>query len=69
MQAYPSTGASSIRRIHQQWDRVKEGVLENTPTLTWAYTRTFKERGKRDIGNSIDIHGFSINPGGGMLFI
>jgi hypothetical protein len=27
-------------------DRVKKGVLVNTPTFTWAYTRTFKERGR-----------------------
>jgi hypothetical protein len=26
----------------------KKEVLVNTPTLTWAYTRTFKERGRRD---------------------
>jgi hypothetical protein len=29
-------------------DRVK-GVLVNTPTLAWAYTGTFKERGRRDL--------------------
>jgi hypothetical protein len=23
-------------------------VLVNTPTLTWAYTRTLKEKGRRD---------------------
>jgi hypothetical protein len=26
----------------------------NTPTFTWAYTRTFKERGNREIHNSMD---------------
>jgi hypothetical protein len=46
-------------------DRLK-GVLVNTPTLTWTYTRTFlKERGKRDIRNSID-NAFQCN---GMLFV
>jgi hypothetical protein len=25
-----------------------KGVLVNTPTLTWAYTRTLKEKGRRD---------------------
>jgi hypothetical protein len=24
----------------------------NTPTFTWAYTRTFEERGKKEIRNS-----------------
>jgi hypothetical protein len=51
----------ACRRIHPQMlntsaestssgiDRVKEGVLVNTPTsLIWPYTRTFEERGKRD---------------------
>ncbi len=31
----------------------------NTPTFTWAYTRTLKEGGKREICNSIDIGSFS----------
>jgi hypothetical protein len=31
--------------IHQL--KSKKGVLVNTPTITWAYTRTFKEKGKR----------------------
>jgi hypothetical protein len=35
-------------------DRVKRVSLVNTPTFTWAYTRTFKERGKREIRNSVD---------------
>jgi hypothetical protein len=26
----------------------------NTPTLAWAYTRTFKEWGKEEILNSVD---------------
>jgi hypothetical protein len=26
----------------------------NTPTFTWTYTRTFKEKGKREIRNSMD---------------
>jgi hypothetical protein len=39
-------------------DRVKKGVLVNTPTFTWAYTRTFKERGKKEIRNSIDVSSF-----------
>jgi hypothetical protein len=38
-------------------DRVK-GVLVNTPIFTWAYTRTLKERGKREIRNLIDIGSF-----------
>ncbi len=38
-------------------DRVK-GVLVNTPTFTWAYTRTFKERGKWEIRNSADVGSF-----------
>jgi hypothetical protein len=38
-------------------DREK-GVLVNTPTFTWAYTRTFKERGKKEIRNSIDVSSF-----------
>jgi hypothetical protein len=25
----------------------KKGVLVNTPTLTWEYTRTFKGKGKK----------------------
>jgi hypothetical protein len=36
-------------------DKGKKGVLVNTPTLSWAYTRTLKERGKEEICNSIDI--------------
>jgi hypothetical protein len=37
-------------------DKGKKGVLVNTPTLSWAYTRTLKERGeKREICDSIDI--------------
>jgi hypothetical protein len=43
-------------------DRVK-GVLVNTPTFTWAYTRTFKERAKREIRNSMDTGSFSIEKG------
>jgi hypothetical protein len=38
----------------------KKGVLVNTPTLTWMYTRTFKERGKK-IRYSIDISTVSSN--------
>jgi hypothetical protein len=26
----------------------EKGVLVNTPIFTWAYTRTFEERGRRD---------------------
>jgi hypothetical protein len=37
----------------------KKGVLVNTPTLAWAYTRTFKERGREEILNSVDIGSFS----------
>jgi hypothetical protein len=33
----------------------KWGVLVNTPTLTWMYTRTFKERREEEIRNSTDI--------------
>jgi hypothetical protein len=36
-------------------DKGKKGVLVNTPTLSWAYTRTLKGRGKEEICNSIDI--------------
>ncbi len=32
----------------------------NTPTFTWAYTRTFKERGKGEFRNSIDIGSFPV---------
>jgi hypothetical protein len=39
-------------------DRVK-GVLVNTPTFTWAYTRKFKERGKGEIRNSMDTGSFT----------
>jgi hypothetical protein len=31
-----------------RWDRKNE-VLVNIPTLTWAYTRTFKEKGNAAI--------------------
>ena len=39
---HPSTEEFNYTRR----DRVKE-VLVNTPTFTWAYTRTLKERGKK----------------------
>jgi hypothetical protein len=61
-----STVAPSIRwRVeYTRRDRVK-GVLVNTPTFTWAYTRAFKERGKGEIRNSMDTGSFT----NGMLFI
>jgi hypothetical protein len=31
----------------------------NTLTFTWAYTRTFKEKGGEEIRNSIEIGGSS----------
>jgi hypothetical protein len=37
----------SIVESSNRQDR-KKGVLVNTPTLAWVYTRTFKERGRRD---------------------
>jgi hypothetical protein len=30
-------------------DKGKKGVLVNTPTLSWAYTRSLKGRGKEEI--------------------
>ncbi len=32
-----------------------KGVLVNTPTLAWAYTRTFEQKGEEGIYNLIDI--------------
>jgi hypothetical protein len=40
---HPSTEELNYTRR----DRVKKGVLVNTPTLAWAYTRTYKERGRK----------------------
>jgi hypothetical protein len=39
-----------IHRCSNESSRLdrKKGVLVNTPTLTWAYTWTFKERERRD---------------------
>jgi hypothetical protein len=39
-----STGVPSTESSRQD---KKKGVLVNTPTLTWAYTWTFKEREKK----------------------
>jgi hypothetical protein len=39
---------------YTRWDK-KEEILVNTPTLTWMYTRTFKERREEEIRNSTDI--------------
>jgi hypothetical protein len=33
----------------------KKGVLMNTPTLTWVYKRTFKEKGIEEICDSIRL--------------
>jgi hypothetical protein len=33
----------------------EKGVLVNTPTLAWAYTRTFEQKGEEGIFNLIDI--------------
>jgi hypothetical protein len=47
---HPSTSVPSHRKVESTPGRMigKMGVLVNTPTLTWAYTRTFKERQRRD---------------------
>jgi hypothetical protein len=46
---HPSTSVPSHRKVESTPGRIgKMGVLVNTPTLTWAYTRTFKERQRRD---------------------
>jgi hypothetical protein len=45
----------------------KKGALVNTPTLTWVYTRTFKERVRRARNSTTGIGSF-FNPNG-MLFI
>jgi hypothetical protein len=55
-----STGAPSVEELipppSSRWDRKKE-VLMNTPTLTWAYTRTFKEKGNA----AIKLHAVNLN--------
>ncbi len=48
-------------------DRVKKGVLVNTPTFTWAYTRMLKERGKREIRITRLTSVVSSNEMGGFL--
>jgi hypothetical protein len=50
-------------------NRKIKGVLVNSPTFTWAYTRTFKEREIEEILNSIDTDSFSNQTANGMLFI
>jgi hypothetical protein len=52
---------SGIHRCSNESTRrdKKKGVLVNTPTLAWAYTRTFKDKGK----NSNDIVSFSTQTG------
>jgi hypothetical protein len=37
--------ARYLQLLHPSADEL--GVLVNTPIFTWAYTRTFKERGKK----------------------
>jgi lantibiotic modifying enzyme len=56
-----STSAPSKSWIHQA--EQEKGVLVNTPTFTWAYTRTFKEREIEEILNSIDTDSFSNQTG------
>jgi hypothetical protein len=41
----------------------KKGVLVNTPTLTWVYTRTFKERVRRARNSTTGIGSFSNQTG------
>jgi hypothetical protein len=43
---HPLVMASSELVEYTRRDR-KKGVLVNTPTLTWVYTKTFKDRGKK----------------------
>jgi hypothetical protein len=44
-----STRAPSVEELNPAGMTSREkGVLVNTPTLSWVYTRTFKERGRRD---------------------
>jgi hypothetical protein len=43
-----STRALSDEKSNPAGRIGKKGVLVNTPTLAWVYTRTFKERGRRD---------------------
>jgi hypothetical protein len=45
----PGIHKCSFRSIveYTRQDRKKDGFV-NTPTLTWVYTRTFKEKGRRD---------------------
>jgi hypothetical protein len=53
---HPSTENSNPP--HHQ-DRGSKRVLVNTPTFTWAYTRTFKEMGFEEILYSVDTGSFS----------
>jgi hypothetical protein len=41
MARHPYTSVSSAEELNPPVE--KKGVLVNTPTLTWAYTKTFKE--------------------------
>jgi hypothetical protein len=49
----PGIHSCSIHQLEEfngnRRDKGKKGVLVNTPTLSWAYTRTLKERGKEEI--------------------
>jgi hypothetical protein len=58
MARHPYTSVSSAEELNPPVE--KKGVLVNTPTLTWAYTKTFKEREKR---YSSDIGSFSSQTG------
>jgi hypothetical protein len=46
--SHASTRAPSVEKSNPAGRIGKKGVLVNTPTLSWVYTRTFKERGRRD---------------------
>ncbi len=44
----PQVLLPSTEKLNPPGRSAIKGVLVNTPTLTWAYTRTLKEKGRRD---------------------